>query len=219
MKLYWGKHSCAIGIHILLEEVGATFDLEELDVQGGETEKQPFKTINPKGKVPVLVRDDGSRLTEYGAIATWLALTYPAPPSHPGGCRGPGAGARDHGLCRRHAARPGLRARLPAGEVRAQGPAAQGRPGPIEHQGRGSRHGREGFAILDRQMEGRPYAGGQASRSPTRRCSIASAGRRRSSVALPPNLAAHYDRMRERPSVRRAREVYGEASVEPSGVG
>ena len=30
-------------------------------------------------------------------------------------------------------------------------------------------------------------------------------------VALPPNLAAHYDRMGERPSVRRAREVYGEA--------
>jgi glutathione S-transferase len=33
---------------------------------------------NPKGKVPTLVRDDGSVLTEFSAIATWLARTNPS---------------------------------------------------------------------------------------------------------------------------------------------
>ncbi|RYE78794.1 MAG: hypothetical protein EOO74_04760, partial [Myxococcales bacterium] len=77
MKLYWGPHTCAIGIHILLEEIGRPYELEELDVAGGEAEKPPFLAINPKGKVPTLVRNDGSVLTEFGAIATWLAHTHP----------------------------------------------------------------------------------------------------------------------------------------------
>ena len=36
-----------------------------------------YRQLNPKGKVPALIRDDGSILTEYGAIAAWLALTNP----------------------------------------------------------------------------------------------------------------------------------------------
>lgn len=77
MKLYWAPHTCAIGIHILLEEAGASYDLEKIDVGGGPTEEPSFHAINPKGKVPTLVRDDGSVLTEFGAIATWIGRTYP----------------------------------------------------------------------------------------------------------------------------------------------
>ncbi len=33
--------------------------------------------MNPKSKVPTLTRDDGSILTEYPAIAYWLAKTNP----------------------------------------------------------------------------------------------------------------------------------------------
>jgi glutathione S-transferase len=77
MKLYWGPHTCGIGIHILLEEIGKPYETERLDVSGGATHAPPFLSINPKGKVPTLVRDDGSVLTEVGAIATWLARTNP----------------------------------------------------------------------------------------------------------------------------------------------
>ena len=77
MKLYWGPHTCAIGVHVLLEEIGKPFALEKIDVIGGEAQKPAFLAVNPKGKVPVLIRDDGSSLTEFGAIATWLALTNP----------------------------------------------------------------------------------------------------------------------------------------------
>lgn len=77
MKLYWGPHTCAIGIHVLLEEIGKPYETEQIDVGGGATRAPPFLEINPKGKVPTLVRDDGSVLTEFGAIATWLARTNP----------------------------------------------------------------------------------------------------------------------------------------------
>ena len=77
MKLFWGPHTCAIGIHILLEEIGRPYETEKIDVSGGATHQPQFLAINPKGKVPTLVRDDGSVLTEFGAIATWLARTHP----------------------------------------------------------------------------------------------------------------------------------------------
>jgi len=63
MKLYWGPHTCAIGIHILLEEIGKPYETEKLDVGGGATHKPPFLAINPKGKVPALVINDGSVIT------------------------------------------------------------------------------------------------------------------------------------------------------------
>jgi glutathione S-transferase len=77
MKLFWGPHTCAIGTHVLLEETGKPYEIEKLDVSGGQTHKAPFKGVNPKGKVPTLVRDDGSILTEFGAIAIWLARSFP----------------------------------------------------------------------------------------------------------------------------------------------
>jgi glutathione S-transferase len=73
----WGPHTCAVGIHILLEEIDRPYETEKLDVNGGDTHRLPFIGINPKGKVPTLVREDGSVLTEFSAIATWLARTNP----------------------------------------------------------------------------------------------------------------------------------------------
>ncbi len=42
MKLYWGQHTCAIGIHILLEEIGKPYETEKLDVASGVSRKPPF---------------------------------------------------------------------------------------------------------------------------------------------------------------------------------
>ncbi|MBC7801322.1 MAG: glutathione S-transferase N-terminal domain-containing protein, partial [Gemmatimonadaceae bacterium] len=78
MKLYYAPGACSMGIHILLEEVGAPFELAKLDLKGGEQRRAPFSDVNPKGKVPTLVRDDGSVLTEYPAIALYLARAHPA---------------------------------------------------------------------------------------------------------------------------------------------
>jgi len=78
MKLYWGPHTCAIGIHVLLKEAEVAYETARIDVSGGATRHSDFLKINPKGKVPTLVRDDGSVLAEFGAIATWLAKIHPA---------------------------------------------------------------------------------------------------------------------------------------------
>jgi len=77
MKLYYAPGACSIGIHVLLEEIGKPYDAEPVNLRQGEQYQPGFTAVNPKSKVPTLVRDDGSVLTEFPAIAYWLARTNP----------------------------------------------------------------------------------------------------------------------------------------------
>src|ERR1700720_4401269 len=77
MKLMYSPGACSIGIHVLLEEIGKPYEAQLVNLREGGQFKTEFTSINPKSKVPTLVRDDGSVLTEYGAIARWLARTHP----------------------------------------------------------------------------------------------------------------------------------------------
>lgn len=76
MKLLYSPGACSFGIHVLLEEVGAAYVAEAVNLREPPADRA-LTAINPKSKVPTLVRDDGSVLTEYPAIAWWLAGTYP----------------------------------------------------------------------------------------------------------------------------------------------
>ncbi|WP_460020869.1 glutathione S-transferase family protein [Magnetospira thiophila] len=78
--------SCSTGIHILLEELDLLFSAHVLNLPAGDHNKPEFLALNPKGTLPVLVREDGTALSEFQAIAWWLALTYPKAqllPDHP----------------------------------------------------------------------------------------------------------------------------------------
>ncbi|OYV28650.1 MAG: glutathione S-transferase, partial [Acidocella sp. 20-61-6] len=77
MKLYYAPGACSIGIHLLLEEIGRPFTLEQVDFTARAQYAEPFSSLNPKSKVPVLGRDDGSVLTEFPAIAFYLARACP----------------------------------------------------------------------------------------------------------------------------------------------
>ncbi len=77
MKLYLTPGACSIGIHVLLEEIGKPYETELVKLTDGEQYKPGYVAVTPKSKVPALHRDDGGVLTEYGAIATWLARTNP----------------------------------------------------------------------------------------------------------------------------------------------
>jgi len=77
MKLYYAPGACSLGIHVLLEEIGKPYEPVLLKIREGEQFKPEFVAKNPKSKVPTLERDDGSVLTEYPAIAFWLASTNP----------------------------------------------------------------------------------------------------------------------------------------------
>lgn len=210
MKLYWGKHTCAIGIHVLLEEVGIPFELEELDVQGGENKQEPFRTVNPKTKVPVLVRDDGSTLTEYGAIATWLALTHPDQRLIPEDveARVRAIEIMDYAVGTLHGQAFG-RVFMPA-KFEPKDLLHEAGLGRSSTRAEGLAMAREGFDILDAQLAGKPYAGGQAFSVADTALFYCERWAPQVEIALPPNVAAHFDRMKARPSVRRALEAYGE---------
>jgi len=77
LKLYMTPGSCSTGIHILLEELDLLFEAHIVNLPAGDQHKPEFLAINPKATIPVLVKDDGAALTEFQAIAYWLARTYP----------------------------------------------------------------------------------------------------------------------------------------------
>ena len=84
MKLYLTPGSCSTGIHILLEELELVFEAHIVNLLAGDQHKPEYLAINPKATIPTLVRNDGSALTEFQAIAYWLARSYPKAQLLPG---------------------------------------------------------------------------------------------------------------------------------------
>jgi glutathione S-transferase len=79
MKLYFAPGACSLSPHIVMREVGANFDLEQVNNQEKKTNSgADYWTINGKGQVPVLEFDNGERLTEGPVIVQWIADQYPA---------------------------------------------------------------------------------------------------------------------------------------------
>lgn len=74
---YYSTHSCSIGIRVILEELGLPYDDVRIDFRQREQFGEAFGAVNPKRKVPALVRGDGTLLTEFQAIAYWLARSNP----------------------------------------------------------------------------------------------------------------------------------------------
>lgn len=77
MKLFYATNTCSTGIRVLLEEIGKPYEATRIDFASRQQFSPEFRAVNPKGKIPSLVRDDGSVLTEFQAIAFWLARSNP----------------------------------------------------------------------------------------------------------------------------------------------
>lgn len=74
MKLYYSPAACSLAPHIVLRETGLPFSLEKVDAARHVThDGADYYAINPKGQVPVLELDDGTRLTEGPVIAQYIA--------------------------------------------------------------------------------------------------------------------------------------------------
>jgi glutathione S-transferase len=76
VKLYYSPGACSLAPHVLLEEVGEPFDVEQVLVSEGETTSPAHIARNPKGRVPVL-EIDGAFLTEVPAISLWISNRRP----------------------------------------------------------------------------------------------------------------------------------------------
>ena len=197
MKLYFAPGACSIGIHVILEEIGKPYETEKVNLQAQEQYAPGFKAINPKSKVPTLQRDDGSVLTEFPAIATWLARTN---------------------------ADKNLLPKDPDGEARAleamdyivatmhmQGFGRMFRPGnytPDEaNQEAVKQKGREifenGFKLMDKALDGKEYLTGAFSVADAALFYVEYWAAERMKMDLPAGCAAHYARMKARAAVKK----------------
>jgi glutathione S-transferase len=76
MKLYEFAPTRSIRVRWVLQELGVEFEAISINIQAGEHRTPDFLTINPAGKLPVLV--DGEHIiTESVAITLYLGEKYP----------------------------------------------------------------------------------------------------------------------------------------------
>jgi glutathione S-transferase len=76
MKLYFAPGACSFVPHSLLESAGADYEPVLVKLHKGEQNEAPFKTVNPRGQVPVLV-DGEDTVTQIVAIVNYLDARYP----------------------------------------------------------------------------------------------------------------------------------------------
>ncbi len=196
MRFYMTPGSCSTGIHILLEELDIPFEAWIVNLPAGEHHKPEYRAINPKSTIPTLVRQDGTALTEFQAIAWWLARTHPKAKLLP---ESPDGEARvlevmDYAV----------------GTLHGQGFARifitdTFTPNAADHaavQARGREIVNQGFAIMNDALAGLDYVTGSFS--------IADAAlfyvefwADRLGIPLPEHCEAHYQRLRSRPAVQR----------------
>ena len=67
-------------VRIFFAEKGITYDSKQVNIVQGENLSQEFLSINPRGRLPTLVLDDGNVLDESIAICRYIEEVYPDPP-------------------------------------------------------------------------------------------------------------------------------------------
>jgi len=75
-KLYGRRGAGSLAPQILLEEIGAPYEL--IWVSKADADLEALRRINPAGKIPSLVLPDGTAVAESAAILIHLALAHPA---------------------------------------------------------------------------------------------------------------------------------------------
>ena len=68
-------------VRLVLEQLGLPYVWHEVDMMNGATRTDSFQRLNPNGKVPVLVIDDETTLSESDAILCYLAEGTPLLPT------------------------------------------------------------------------------------------------------------------------------------------
>lgn len=75
-KLYYAPGTCALASHIALQEAGCDYKAVRLDFKANQQNSPDYLAINPKGRVPALVTENGT-LTETPAILAFIAQSFP----------------------------------------------------------------------------------------------------------------------------------------------
>lgn len=83
IKFHHAPNSRSGSTLMLLEELGAQYDMHVMDLTQGEQRRPEYLKVNPMGKVPAIEHLDGL-VTERPAIFTYLADLYPEADLAPG---------------------------------------------------------------------------------------------------------------------------------------
>jgi len=195
MKFHMTPGSCSTGIHILLEELELPFEVYLVNLMAGDQFKPEYLAINPKATIPTLVRDDGSSITEFQAIAWWLARRYPKAKLLPEDIDGEMRVIEIMDYV--------------VGTIHGQGytrifTTSSYSANEADHeaiQARGREIVEKGFAVMNEVLAKKDYVVGSFS--------VADAAlfyvefwADKIKLELPPNCLAHYRRMLQRPAVR-----------------
>jgi len=76
LTLYFAPMTCALVPFVTLTEAGADFEVQAINTRKGGNRTPEFLKLNPKHKVPVLVID-GEPLTENVALQIWINRQFP----------------------------------------------------------------------------------------------------------------------------------------------
>ncbi len=76
VAFHHAPHTRSTSTLMLLEELGAQYDMHLLDLAAGENRRPAFLKVNPMGKVPAIAHL-GELITERPAIFVYLADLYP----------------------------------------------------------------------------------------------------------------------------------------------
>jgi glutathione S-transferase len=78
VKLYYTPGACSQAPHIALNELGRSFTAVKVDLATHTLpDGSDFRAINPKGYVPLLELDDGTRIAEASVILQYVADLEP----------------------------------------------------------------------------------------------------------------------------------------------
>lgn len=203
MKLLYSPGACSLGIHVVLEEIGKPYDAQAVNFREREQYGSAFTAVNPKSKVPTLVRDDGSVLTEFPAIAYWLARSSPEKKLLPDDAEGQARAleAMDYVVATVHM----------QGFTRIFRPENFA-PNSADHdavKARGREIFEKGLTLLDKQLAGKEYVAGAFSIADAALFYVEFWASARLKMELPANLKAHYRRMLARPAVQRVLKEEG----------
>jgi glutathione S-transferase len=203
MKLYYSPGACSLGIHVLLEEIGKPYEANAVNLREGAQFKPDFVAKNPKSKVPTLERDDGSILTEYPAIAFWLASTNPEAKLMPATPDAQAAAleATDYAVSSMHM----------HGFSRMFRPANYA-PTESDHdavKAKGAEMFQKGLDVMEEKLGDQEWVAGEYSFADSALFYVSFWWAARLQKQLTPKVAAHYDRMLARPAVKRTMAAEG----------